>query len=143
MRIIQGKYIAFPGTYYAADEKDKIDFSRKLRVIRPEEKQTDVNIALHMITDAADGHCEQQVLISNDSDYTPVLAMLKDRHPTIIRGLIPPILEGHDNRHASTDVLNLADWNHYPIKQKVLETCQLPDKVPTRKKPFIRPSHWR
>jgi hypothetical protein len=87
-----------------------------------------------MITDAADGACDQQILISNGSDYAPVLAMLKDRHPSIIRGLISPILEGHTNRHASTDVLQLADWCHYPIKQKNLEACQLSHKVPTRKK---------
>ena len=49
----------------------------------PEEKRTDVNIAIHMLDDAYQGLCEQQVLVSGDSDLVPALQMVRYRFPTI------------------------------------------------------------
>jgi len=46
-----------------------------------EEKQTDVNIALHVYRDAGLGHSEQLVICSNDSDLEPSLAHGAHRCP--------------------------------------------------------------
>lgn len=45
-----------------------IDKTDRVNVWKFEEKQTDVNIALHMYRDAIKQHYTQQVLVSNDSD---------------------------------------------------------------------------
>jgi len=42
-----------------------------------EEKQTDVNIALHAYRDAVRGNCDQLVICSNDSDLEPALRLVK------------------------------------------------------------------
>ena len=54
------------------------------RVFRvPEEKRTDVNIAIHMLDDAYQGRCDRQVLVSGDSDLVPAIRMVRQRFPQI------------------------------------------------------------
>ena len=43
-----------------------------------DEKQTDVNIALHAYRDAARGLCDQVVICSNDSDLETALRMIRE-----------------------------------------------------------------
>lgn len=50
-----------------------IDLKARVKTWKLEEKQTDVNIALEMYRDAAKGKCEQQILVSSDSDLIPAL----------------------------------------------------------------------
>ena len=49
----------------------------------PEEKKTDVSIAVHMISDAIDGLMERIVLVSGDSDLEPAVEWIRKRHPEI------------------------------------------------------------
>ena len=140
MEIVEGKYFIVPGSYYG--DSKPIDFSKKHKVLRPEEKQTDVNIALRMLSDATDQACEQQVLFSNDSDYAPILAMIKQRHPDMRLGVVPPVLSGEVKRYPSRELSDLSDWSRNPIQESLLRNCQLPDKVPTRKRPIFKPDHW-
>ena len=49
----------------------------------PEEKGTDVNIALRMLDDAYQGACNRMVLVSGDSDLVPTLKLVKKRFPQI------------------------------------------------------------
>ncbi len=43
----------------------------------PEEKGTDVNIALQMIDDAYQGLCDRIILVSGDSDLVPAIELVK------------------------------------------------------------------
>lgn len=140
VEIIEGKYFIVPGSYH--EDTKPIDFTQKHKVLKPEEKQTDVNIALHMLRDATDQVCEQQVLFSNDSDYTPILSIIKQRHPDIRLGVVPPVLSGEVKRYPSRELTNLSDWARKPIQESILSSCQLPNKIPTRKKPIFKPAHW-
>lgn len=140
VEIVEGKYFIVPGSYYG--DTKPINFTQKHRVLRPEEKQTDVNIALHMLRDATDNACEQQVLFSNDSDYTPILSMIKQRHPDMRLGVVPPVLSGKVMRYPSRELTERSDWSRKPMKEFILKSCQLPKKIPTRKKPIIKPAHW-
>jgi len=72
LEIIEGEFYIVPGKYHT--NQKPVNFNERVDVLRPEEKQTDVNIALHMLCDATDGLCDQQVLFSNDSDCAPVLS---------------------------------------------------------------------
>ena len=49
----------------------------------PEEKRTDVNVAIHLLDDAYRGRCEQQILASGDSDLAPAVRMVRQRFPGI------------------------------------------------------------
>lgn len=143
VEIIKGYYSKFQGNYFK--NSDPIDFSQTLEVIRPEEKQTDVKVSIHMIADAYEKRCEQQVLVSNDSDFVPVLEMLKQCAPKMTLGLIVPIptADLEERQVQPNKVLRkLADWSRWPIDLKTLEACQLPEKIPTNKKPITRPKHW-
>lgn len=145
VEVIEGKH--FKKSRKCHLNQKPIDFDTFYNVIVPEEKQTDVNIAIHMLADATDGKFEQQVLVSNDSDYAQLLEMLKERHPEIIQGVIAPLLpiETHKarNREPSNDVMKHSDWNRYPIDKSIFEQCQLPDKVSNHKnKTIFKPKHW-
>ncbi len=145
LQIILGKYIDSPGEYFL--DLKPIDFTQKARVRRPEEKQTDVSIGVHMMSDAYEGLCDQQVLVSNDTDYVPILAMLKSRPllQSIVIGLLPPLLsekEFNVKRKPSRDLIALSDWSRYPVESRILQECQLPAVIPTRKKAIRRPDHW-
>lgn len=140
IEIIEGKYFIVPGCYF--EDNKPIDFGRKHQVLRPEEKRTDVNIALHMLADATDQKCEQQVLLSNDSDCAPILEMINKRHPDISLGVIPPIEATDTERKGSKDISAAANWVREPIQKSLLLKFQLPEKVQNRKRALRRPEHW-
>ena len=72
-------------------EGESLDRAKQVAVWRIEEKQTDVNIALHMYHDAMLEKREQVVLVSNDSDLQPVLEMIRaNRGDGIDIGVITP-----------------------------------------------------
>lgn len=141
IQIIEGKYFIVSGSYYG--DTSPVDFSKKYRVLRPEEKQTDVNIALHMLSDATDELCEQQVLFSNDSDCAPIFSTIRQRHPAMRLGVVPPFLKTKTDRYPSRELIELSDWSRKPISESLLLECQLPERIPTRKKPILKPTHWR
>jgi 6-hydroxy-3-succinoylpyridine 3-monooxygenase len=47
----------------------------------PEEKRTDVNIAVYMLDDAYQDACDNLVLVSGDSDLVPAVRMIRTRFP--------------------------------------------------------------
>ena len=118
------------------DKRDRID------VWRLEEKQTDVNIALHAYRDAIRKECEQIVIVSNDTDLKPLLQMIrKDMGQNIIIGVVIPILK-KSRRPANRSLSNIADWTRNYILEDELKRSQLSNPIPTRKKPIKRPDYW-
>jgi len=47
----------------------------------PEEKRTDVNIAVFMLDDAYQNACDQMIIFSGDSDLVPAINMVRKRFP--------------------------------------------------------------
>jgi len=121
------------------------DRTQQTRVWRIEEKKTDVNIALAMYRDACKGMCDQVVLCSNDSDAEPALAALREDFPALVIGIVspirPPAIEQSSRRH-SASLAKLAHWTRKYILDAELAAAQMPDTVPTGKKPVRRPGHW-
>lgn len=144
IEIIYGFYSPFRHAYFA--DEDPIDFTKKHRVVRPEEKQTDVNVSIHMISDAYEGNCDQQVLVGNDSDHVPPFQMIREKFPSMTLGLIAPLpIASKDDRqiNANKALNKAAHWSRWPISTDILEKCQLPERIPTSKKPITRPAHWK
>jgi uncharacterized LabA/DUF88 family protein len=144
IQIIQGFHIFQPTalpTFVPNAQPSKAQVSRIWMI---EEKQTDVNIALHAYRDAARGHSDQVVICSNDSDIEPALRMIREDVPNIKIGLVMPLRENakDDGKVPNKRLTPLAHWVRRYIKDEELEKSQLPINVPTKKKPASKPAHW-
>ena len=120
-------------------------YDRNIRsnVWKLEEKKTDVNLAMAMYRDVAKGLYDQVIICSNDSDAEPVLEALKEDFPSLIIGVVSPLRKhAIDTRSISTSLSNFAKWTRKYILDEELEKAQLPTRVPTKKKPADKPSHW-
>ncbi|WP_237358674.1 antitoxin Xre/MbcA/ParS toxin-binding domain-containing protein [Rhizobium etli] len=98
----------------------------KIQVWKLEEKQSDVNLALHLYDDALSGDIDQVVLVTNDTDLTPALQMLQARCPHIVRGLVIPTRKvgagGDLEREANVSLAKLAHWVRRHISDDELRT---------------------
>lgn len=124
---------------------EPFDRTIQTRVWKIEEKQTDVNLAIAMYRDAASGKFDQLVICSNDSDAEPSLKAINEDFPNVTIGVVTPIRPVTDeNRHRSisTSLSRRANWTRQHILDNELLASQLPTKIPTRKKPILKPAHW-
>lgn len=115
----------------------------KVPVWRLEEKQTDVNIALNLYRDVIQEKVEQVILVSSDSDLIPALALIKKDSPSTKIGVVfPKPFSDNVQARSNKGIENVADWTRSTIKNEELQANQLPDKVPTAKKPLFKPRYW-
>lgn len=109
-----------------------------IEVITMEEKQTDVNISVHMYRDCVRNECDQVVLVSNDSDLELVLKYIKQDFPHINIGLVLP-----GKNRLSQRLQQHAKWTRKGLREEALLASQLPEKVTNRKhRTFRKPTKW-
>lgn len=103
-----------------------------------EEKMTDVNIAMQLLTDAYDDRFDTALLISADSDLTTPVSVVRAKFPgkNIIIVALPPNRRSHQ--------LTQATSGSFIINETAYHRSQLPAQV-QRADGFIlqRPAHWR
>lgn len=104
------------------------------RVLKSEEKGSDVNLAAHLLRDAYMGNCECAVVVSNDSDLLTPIRMAKTDCNTVI-GLVPPRSKG------SIELKALADFKIDP-RVHILVNSQFPDQVPSPTGQITKPANW-
>jgi hypothetical protein len=81
------------------DRERKCQASCKEKYKEPEEKKTDVNIAVAMIHDAIAGSADSMVVVSGDSDIQPAVAWVRQNHPKIkITVYVPALPEAYSSR---------------------------------------------
>ena len=110
-----------------------------------EEKQTDVNIALHLFRDAMKAQAEQVVLVSNDTDLETALAMIREEQGLKIKiDVVIPAPKSIDKKRRPSNqrLSKYADWTRHYILDHELEYSQLPKQIATNKKPIIKPKYW-
>lgn len=112
----------------------------KADISRPEEKKTDVNISIRMISDCIHGSTDVIVLVSADTDLIPPLEFIKDEFPKIkIRVCFPPSNYSHDI--ADT----LKQWRVKPTlmnkNYRRFENAIMPDSVANGK--YTIPLEWK
>ncbi|MGF6516406.1 uncharacterized LabA/DUF88 family protein [Pseudomonas sp. BT76 TE3572] len=113
-----------------------------------EEKETDVHIAISMYRTAArqakvngaEG-IQQLVLVSGDTDMAPALRAIREDFPQMTVGVVLPYRTGF-KRTPPGSLKELSHWMRRVISAEELQSHQFPDKVPTRKKPAIKPDYW-
>jgi len=118
----------------------------KLSVWKIEEKQTDVNLALQAYDDALRGDIDQIVMVTNDTDLAPALAMIRARCPSIVVGLVIPTRLNQDStdqeREANTSLSKHAHWTRRHITDEELLASQLPPVVLGGRRPAVKPDSW-
>ena len=101
-----------------------------------QEKMTDVNIAVQLLCDAEDDKLDTAILTSGDSDLTPPVKAIRDRHPgkRVVIACPPGRKSNHlcQSAHAS-----------FSIGRDKLKHSQLPEQV-TKPDGFVlqRPPAW-
>ena len=140
IKIIKGYYALEKGNLLRY--KQPPDKSDRVEVWRLEEKQTDVNITLTAYRDAIQNKAQQVVFVSNDTDIEPALkALREDMGDTVVIGIIIPI-RANSRRPQNQRLSQYADWTRSYITDDELADSHLPDKVPTKKKPILKPEYW-
>jgi uncharacterized LabA/DUF88 family protein len=103
-----------------------------VKVVKTEEKGTDVNIAVHMLNDAWEDKYDLAVLISNDSDLSESLRLVRRLKKKV--GLFLPF-----NVFTSKNLLKNTDFIKR-IRKGVLSVSQLPNPIPGTN--YHKPSSW-
>ena len=120
-----------------------IEGIEKLKVHVMEEKQTDVNIGLHMYRDAVKDKCDQIVLCSNDADLEPALVMIKQDMPNIQIGLVLPRKSNNLKSRFSNKLDRHTDWTRKHINAHELEKSLFPLSLLDHRNKTVRyPEEW-
>lgn len=106
----------------------------------PEEKRTDVNIALQMLDDANHDRADQFIIVSGDSDLVPALEMVKSQWP--MKRLVVYVPSRHPLRGAAVELRNAAD-KHKTFPQALLKVSQFPAELSDGRGGMIyKPVEW-
>lgn len=106
------------------------------RVLKTEEKGSDVNLAVHLVNDAWVGGHQAAVVVSNDSDLLEAIKLTKARGITIY--WLPPLRAGR----YPAQVLRQEVGSMQRIYRQTLPACQLPNPVMTPKGAVHKPAGW-
>jgi len=100
-----------------------------------EEKGSDVNLATRLLADAVDEDFEQALVISNDSDLTEPIRMIKQKFnlPIVVISPYPTV----------TNKLRRAATSYAVLDKSLLATCQLRASLKDKKGRVItKPAAW-
>lgn len=110
----------------------------KSKFEHPEEKRTDVNIAVTMLLDCFNDKVDTLVLISADSDQVPNIEAIKTNFPKKnIKIYFPPNRTSSELRKLLNHVVHL-EKNEDKFKSSIM-----PTKVQVGEKIYTRPETWR
>src|ERR1700736_5219643 len=93
----------------------------------PEEKRTDVNIAVSMVDDAYQNACDHFVLMSGDSDLVPGLATVRQRFPA---KKITVYVPSRNPIRAAAVELRAAAHRARELPLLLLTKAQFPNSIP-------------
>lgn len=106
-------------------------------VKKTEEKGSDVNLASYLIRDGFLGEYQKAIIISNDSDPTKPVEIVREDLKIPVGTLNPQ----RDRKHISVN-LKQASTFHWFIKERHLRKSQFPDQLTDTFGPFRKPSGW-
>jgi 6-hydroxy-3-succinoylpyridine 3-monooxygenase len=106
----------------------------------PEEKRTDVNIAVHMMDDIFNDRCDRLIIISGDSDLVPAVKTVKKIAPN--KKVIVYVPAKSKIRGAATELRKSSD-RHKTLPNNLLSKAQFPDQLADIKGNVIqKPASW-
>jgi len=105
------------------------------RVIKTEEKGSDVNIAAHMVNDGHNGRYQVAILLSNDSDLAEPVRIVRQELKLPV-GVLNPI-----PAHPSHMLRKFASFVK-PVRKGVLAASQFPPRLKDAAGDFHKPPVW-
>jgi len=102
-------------------------------VLKMEEKGSDVNLALHLYRDACQDLYDCAVVVSNDSDLSEGLRLVKQDFNKLV-GLITPT-----KKHPARELMKYADFVRR-VRTGALASSQLPNPIPGTN--LRKPATW-
>jgi uncharacterized LabA/DUF88 family protein len=110
------------------------DKQKYIKVIKTEEKGSDVNIATHLLNDAYRNRYDMAVVISNDSDLVePIKIVIKELKKGV--GIINP------HKHPSRTLLEQTTF-FKSIRTNALAKSQFPSRLVDEHGEFSKPESW-
>ena len=119
---------------YEDESRTKIKTNDTVLITKHEEKESDVNIATHIMFDCAQNTADCIVLLSNDTDLKTPLLFAKEKYNKVI-GIISP------NNEAHQDFKSIATFVK-KIRPSHLRYCLFPEGVKTYNGVVRKPSTW-
>lgn len=107
VRVILGKFY----------EKDDYCRSCKNKFIRHEEKQSDVNLAIHLLKEAVNDTYDQAWIVSADTDLIPAIKAVKTMYPTKRIGVLFPLKRSSYELQQSADFFRFSKVGDYSQSQ--------------------------
>lgn len=106
----------------------------------PEEKGTDVKIALQMLDDAYQQSCDRMIVVSGDEDLLPAVQLVKTRFPDI---KITVYIPARDATRAAATRLRGASDKHSTLPLALLAKAQFAPVLHTKSGEAIyKPNGW-
>ncbi len=106
----------------------------------PEEKRTDVNVAVFLLDDAYQNACDHSIVVSGDSDLVPAVSLLKVRFPK--KKVTVYVPSRNPKRGAAVELRSAAD-QHRTLPLNLLPFSQFPNPLPDGSGGLIRkPPSW-
>lgn len=143
LEVIKGYYSVQKSYAYKIDsnlpDQQPKDCDR-VNIWKVEEKQSDVNLALHAYHDVVTNAVDCVVIVTNDTDIAPALKMIREHHQNVCIGLVVPIRG--ESREPNADLSALAHWTRSGIRLDELSSSQLPRIVPHPKRSLHKPLSW-
>lgn len=99
-----------------------------------EEKETDVNIGVTLVADAASDALDAALLISADSDLVPAVRAAQRLRPELFVAAFPP-------KRYSVELKHLMPASFH-ISENKIRASQLPDTVTGTARIYHRPEKW-
>ncbi|MGD0613930.1 MAG: NYN domain-containing protein [Verrucomicrobiota bacterium] len=136
VKIILGKYQERTVTCQARD------CMRHLEYQVPEEKKTDVNIAVNLLEDAFRGLTDSMVIVSGDSDLEPAVEWVRRNRPQIKITVYIPVLEDERQQRRNDN------YHRMGVTCKPLPLADIPRHVfpatiqMNEKEAVARPAEW-
>ena len=121
----------FPLTY-----ANPSDPPQTVRILKTEEKRSDVNLATMLLIDCFDGDFDEAVVISNDSDLTLPIEYVINKFGKRV-GVINP----HGGR-VSRELSSVATWHYRQINRSALANSQFPANMSDGRGNFEKPALW-
>jgi len=132
LEIIFGHFLSNKVTLPRADGKG---FER---VIKTEEKGSDVNIATHFLRDAFEAKFDVGVLVTNDSDLAEPVRIVSQELGLKVGVLSPTARSG---RRPSRELIKDATFTKR-IRDNILKASQFPNPLRDSKGLIYKPSSW-
>lgn len=134
VKLIRGKYQMRSVTCRATCKK---------KYQTPEEKKTDVNIAVNLLDDAHHGRVDSIVLVSGDSDLEPAVEWIRKHMPAIKITVYIPVLPDEASMRRNDFYKSIGvTCRNLPLKE--LSLFQLPDPVMLPGGgSIIKPKDWK